>query len=222
MRCYQYKDGRWRWIFFDGDDALYDLDYDVFDYATSLLDLDWPTNSQSTLMFRKLLENEEFAGRFVRRFSELLVTTFSYRETKPFFDDAVALVSNEVPEQSTRFGLPQSPKKWKSDLRVVRDFLQQREANIGHRIDDFFAIEDNKLIVSDLFPNPSIDEIHLLVWSEEFTLCRLEVFDMMGRTVLTSKVVLKTGENDLQFSCHFASGLYLLRLGNQTKRLLIQ
>ena len=96
MRCYQLGDGRWRWIFFDGDDALRDLDFDVFDNATSLVNLGWPTDSRSTLVFRKLLENDGFCKRFERRFNSLLSTQFSYAATKPYFMDAAAKVRKEM------------------------------------------------------------------------------------------------------------------------------
>lgn len=222
MRCYQLHDGKWRWIFFDGDDALAKMDFDVFDNATSELNLGWPTDSRSTLMFRKLLENKEFQICFFDRFEELMATEFSYAVTKTYFDEAVSKVRAEVPAQSARFGLPLNLRQWEYDINVVNRFLQQRVQDMDNRIATFFVTEDNTLVFNDLFPNPAVDDIHLLLWSDGFSLGRIEVFDVMGRQIFTTKVVLKTGENEVRLPCQLASGLYFLRLGNQIKRFVIQ
>lgn len=222
MRCYQHKDGRWRWIFFDGDDALHDLDFDVFDNATSLENLGWPTDRKSTLMFRKLLENDGFRDRFIARLSELLTTTFNYQMMKPFFDVAANQVRDEMPNQTARFGLPVSPQRWENDILTIDGFLRRRENDMRRRMVEYFGSGDNNFIFSSLYPNPSYGEVQLQVWSEDFSMCRLEVFDMMGRVVFSSKVMLRKGDNELKLPCHFASGLYMLRLGEQTKRFVIQ
>ncbi len=222
MRCYQLDDGMWRWIFYDGDDALHDSEFDVFDNATSLLNLGWPTDSQSTLMFRKLLENEDFKFLFFNRFIELIATELSYAVTKPYFDDAAAMVRAEVPAQSERFGLPLNLRQWEYDISFVDRFLQQRVQDMESRIAVFFSLGENTLAFNDLYPNPVVDDIHLLVWSDGLAVEHVSVFDVMGRQILTAKVVLKMGENEVRLPCLFASGVYFLRIRNQIKRFVIQ
>lgn len=222
MRCYQLDDGMWRWIFYDGDDALHDSEFDVFDNATSLLNLGWPTDSQSTLLFRKLLENEDFKFLFFNRFMELIATEFSYAVTKTYFDDAAAMVRAEVPAQSDRFGLPLHLRQWEYDISFVDRFLQQRVQDMESRIAVFFSLGENTLAFNDLYPNPVVDDIHLLVWSDGLAVEHVEVFDVMGRQILTAKVVLKMGENEVRLPCPFASGVYFLRIRNQIKRFVIQ
>ena len=222
MRCYQLDDGKWRWIFYDGDDALHDSEFNVFDNATSLLNLGWPTDSQSTLLFRKLLENEDFKFLFFNRFMELIATEFSYAVTKTYFDDAAAMVRAEVPAQSERFGLPLHLRQWEYDISFVDRFLQQRVQDMESRIAVFFSLGENTLAFNDLYPNPVVDDIHLLVWSDGLAVEHVSVFDVMGRQILTAKVVLKMGENEVRLPCPFASGVYFLRIRNQIKRFVIQ
>ncbi len=222
MRCYQLDDGMWRWIFYDGDDALHDSEFDVFDNATSLLNLGWPTDSQSTLLFRKLLENEDFKFLFFNRFMELIATELSYAVTKPYFDDAAAMVRAEVPAQSERFGLPLHLRQWEYDISFVDRFLQQRVQDMESRIAVFFSLGENTLAFNDLYPNPVVDDIHLLVWSDGLAVEHVSVFDVMGRQIFTAKVVLKMGENEVRLPCPFASGVYFLRIRNQIKRFVIQ
>ena len=222
MRCYQCQDGRWRWIFFDGDDALHDTGVDVFDNATSVENIGWPTNPRSTLMFRKLLENEDFQVRFFCRFKELLATKFSYAVTKTYFDDAAAIVRAEIPDQCDRFGMPFNPEQWEYDLRTIDRFLQQREADMNDSLLDFFVTEDKEIDFDGIYPNPVVDDMHLLLRSDGFSVAQVEVFDVMGRRMLTTQVMLTKGENEVQLPCRYASGLYLIRIGNQVKRFVIQ
>ena len=222
MRCYQLRDEKWRWIFFDGDDALSKMEFDVLDNATSTQNLGWPTDPTSTLLFRKLLENKEFTDRFLYRFSELLTSQFTYRETKAYFEDAAALVRDEVPAQCERFGLPWSIKKWENDITVVRRFLMTRAENMLDRLDAFFESENNDLNFKMLYPNPVIDELHLVLWSDSFAVSDMAVFDLLGRKLYSQKMVLFEGENQVDLSCPFASGMYFLRFGNQTHKFVIQ
>ena len=222
MRCYQLHDGRWRWIFFDGDDALAKMDFDVLENATSTINLGWPTDARSTLLFRKLLENKEFSKRFLTRFFELLSSQFTYRVTKAYYDDAAALVRGEVPSQCERFGLPLSLGQWEYDITAVDRFLRTRVENMIDRLRDFFEAEDNNTNIQVLYPNPVSDELHLILWSDGFAMNDIEVFDLMGRKLYSQKVVLMEGENYLDLSCPYASGIYILRFGNKTQKIVIQ
>ena len=97
MRCWQVDDGKWRWIFFDGDACLRWMTFYAFDNALDEGDAVWPSNWRATLFFRKLMENEDFKMQFNSRFHELLNTAFSYEVTKPIFDNIQATMIGEVP-----------------------------------------------------------------------------------------------------------------------------
>lgn len=222
MRCYQLHDGRWRWIFFDGDDALAKMDFDVLENATSTINLGWPTDARSTLLFRKLLENKEFGNSFLLRFNELLTSQFTYAVTKPYFDDAAALVRGEVPSQCERFGLPLNLGQWEYDILTVDKFLRTRVDNMIDRLAEFFATEDNTTTIEVLYPNPVSDNLHLILWSDGFAVKDIELFDLMGRKLYSQKMVLMEGENYVDLSCPFASGIYIIRFGNKTQKFVIQ
>ena len=222
MRCYQLDDGIWRWIFFDGDDALKEMSFDVLDNATSTVNLGWPTDSRSTLLFRKLLENKEFKNRFLIRFTELLTSQFTYAVTKAYFDDAAALVRGEVPAQCDRFGLPLNMGQWEYDITTIDRFLKKRVANMFDRLVAFFSDDDNNLNISRLYPNPVSDELHLVLWSDSFAVRDVELFDLLGRKLFSQKMVLMEGENYLDLSCPYASGIYVLRFGDQIQKIVIQ
>ena len=222
MRCYQLNDGKWRWIFFDGDDALTKMDFDVMDNATSTINMGWPTDSRSTLLFRKLLENEEFKELFVSRFYILMATQFSYGVTKDYFEDAAVMVRGEVPSQCERFGLPLNLQQWEYDIMTINRFLRDRVVDMNSRIRDFFAFDDDELGVKMLYPNPVSENLHLILWSDGFTVTDIELYDLMGRKLYSQKIVLMQGENYMELSCPYASGIYILKFGNQIQKIVIQ
>ena len=59
MRCWQANDNKWRFIFFDGDDALLKEDYDVFGNACYMPNDRWHTCGKSTELCRRILENND-------------------------------------------------------------------------------------------------------------------------------------------------------------------
>ncbi|RXF56879.1 hypothetical protein EG867_16410, partial [Enterococcus faecalis] len=75
------RDGRWRWILFDADFSfgIYrpeEYSLDMMRFTTRADGPDWPNPPWSTLLFRKLLENEEFKTGFIIRFCDQLNTAF--------------------------------------------------------------------------------------------------------------------------------------------------
>ena len=222
MRCYQWRDGKWRWIFFDGDDALSKMDFDVLDNATSTQNIGWPTDAQSTLLFRKLLENEEFETRFLHRFEELMNSNFSYETTKPYFEASSAAVRPEIVNQADRFACPLNLAQWEYDIQVIDRFLMNRVDNMYGRLWDFFSVEDNVVSISTIYPNPSAGDITFRIWSETIAEQEYAVYDVMGRKLYQSRIFLYKGENEIQLPVHFASGVYLLKSGNNAQRFVIQ
>lgn len=222
MRCYQLGDGRWRWIFFDGDDALRDLDFDVFDNATSLVNLGWPTDSRSTLVFRKLLENEEFRKRFVMRFNSLLSTQFRYAVTKPYFVDAAAKVRNEMPAHCDRFGSPINTEAWEHSIKVVDRFLYRRALYMSEKILAFFKYDNVGKISNAITSITSSGNAGVTIWSDDYVSGRIVIYDVLGRCLMSQRVVLGVGANEITLPYRLSSGVYVVRFGIVTKKMVVQ
>ncbi|MBQ8958992.1 MAG: CotH kinase family protein [Bacteroidales bacterium] len=222
MRCWQRNDSQWRWLFYDGDDCLTKMTFDVMGNATSEENLGWPTDARSTLLFRKLLENESFKMDFVARFHQLMGGLFSYEITKTYFDEAAEKVRDEVSQQAARFNKPRHLAEWNLLIADIDDFLSHRVDNMNGRLGEFFSVNDLLLKNSLIYPNPATNEDRLLLWSDGFAETSLEVYDMMGREIYASDLVLVTGENEIRIPCRLPFGLYLVKIGNSIKRIVIQ
>ncbi len=220
MRCWQEDDGKWRWIFFDGDACLCWMTFNAFDNAVYEGDNFWPSNWRATLFFRKLMENDDFKLRFNTRFHELLGTTFSYEVTKPIFDDIKEAIIDEVPFQSDRFGFPMSLDSWDEDMRNVDWFLHHRCEMIQEPLEMLLVgLTEAQQSQFLCYPNPFSGELHICLDAEAFDKDEVAIFDMLGRKVFAMPLQFDNANPTITFNPHLNAGVYVLRIGKLTQRI---
>ena len=215
MRCYQYHNNKWRWIFYDGDDCLQKMDFDVFSNATSIANPGWPNNLQSTLMFRRLLENDSFTDAFINRFEQLLDENFDYGVTKPYFDYAANLVRNEVSQQAERFNKPTSSSSWEYSIYWIDNFLYERVDNMRNKIIEFLEIDDNYFAVASVYPNPTNGRINLNFNDNQLANAKIQVFNILGTLVYEEAA-------RMSFDLNLPPGVYILKIDSFTQQIIIQ
>ena len=220
LRCWQEGNGKWRWIFYDGDGCLEEQGFDAFANATYVGDAIWPSSRRATLFFRRLLENDQFETDFANRFNELAITTFAYPNTKPYFDTIKAALQYEVPNQTHRFGSPISYSSWLYySMAVINNFLMDRPVSILASLNEFLSIEPLLINDFEIYPNPSFGEIHLRLDAEGLSAHEVGIFDMMGRKVFMMPCLLKEGRNEITFNPNLSPGVYIIKVGNHTQRI---
>jgi len=220
MRCYQFFDRKWRWIFYDGDNGLQDMVFDVFDNATSTSNVGWPNDLKSTLMFRKLLENDLFRERFVSRFNYLMDHQFGYETTKQYFESAAACVRGEVPNQAARFNRPNNISHWESLIAKQDAFLRDRVTNMRDKMLAYFSVSDS--VLGDLpvcYPNPFMDEIRIDLETGQSGTTEVGIYDVLGRKVFSDSYHLMEGANSLILCPKLPSGVYVLKVDSYTRRI---
>ena len=222
MRCYQHHNDKWRWIFFDGDNCLQEMDFDVFENATSIQNPGWPNDLASTLMFRKLLTNRTFVTLFKNRICQLMDDPFSYEHTKPYFDACSSLVREEVPAQAARFNRPTSLEHWETLIAVEDNFLRLRVDDMYDRLNQFLSIEVYKDLSISCNPNPSSGTIFLVVNSETPLDTQIQVYDLLGRQCYLQSVSLNTGTNAISLDLSLAPGVYFLRINGSVVKIIRQ
>jgi len=220
LRCWQEGNGKWRWIFYDGDACLEEQGLDAFANATYVGDAIWPSSRRATLFFRRLLENDQFETDFANRFNELAITTFAYPNTKPYFDTIKAALQYEVPNQTHRFGSPSSYSSWLYySMAVINNFLMDRPVSILASLNEFLSIEPLLINDFEIYPNPSYGEIHLRLDAEGLSAHEVGIFDMIGRKVFMMPCLLKEGRNEITFNPNLSPGVYIIKVGNHTQRI---
>lgn len=222
MRCYQHLNGPWRWIFFDGDNGLLFPNFDVFDNATTTLSPGWPTDWQSTLMFRKLLENNGFKEHFFHRFQQLISTQFDYAETKPLYDTVASLVREEVPQQASRFHLPETLRHWERSIIAIDSFLYNRRDDLEESIESFVDAMQLSATGLKVFPNPACDQVYVDYYGEALGESEIAIYDVLGRKVYSERIYLDLLSKRFCIHPQLRQGCYLLKIENRMQYLIIQ
>ena len=221
MRCWQAGDGLWRWIFFDGDLGLINKEFDAFANATFDGPGAYPSNSQSTLFLRKLLENETFKVAFVNRFNQLLHTAFAYVSTRKVNDEAFATLQGEVPKQVARFDNPESQEVWERHIAGIDQFLAERERFVLEQLRAYYLSDDFDISIHALYPTPAQSEIRVKASSSKTALATIQVFDMAGRLRFATSHAFGTDEMEVSIPIHLPSGVYILRINETVRKFVV-
>lgn len=223
MRCWQDGNGPWRWIFFDGDGTLENPHFNSFRHLTDTSDATWPTNKQSTLIFRKLITNRTFCQHFSDRFHELYETKFQYENTVQYEEQIINDIRGEIQNQMDRFNYPSSYKSWTDDIYIIDTFLIARPIKIIHCLERFLPMSVMQNTVESeikCYPNPTADFINICISNIQWGFCRIDIFDQQGRTVYSDIVFCDEGENTFTINMlNFPQGTYIVKIGEKIQKI---
>ena len=221
-RCWQRGDGKWRWIFYDGD-ACFSRVWDVFANAVDTSQSIHPSNAESTLFFRKLIENQDFLDRFSTHFDELMMNQLNYESILPYYTALRAEVEYEIPNQCARFRFPRDVESWENDMTRVDDFLFGLNGRMQTQLNGF--CEQHHIGITELtssfacYPNPFIDEIHLNFDATTMEINEITIYDMLGRKVFAMPCRFDHANPTISFNPHLKAGVYVLKIGELTQKI---
>ena len=144
MRCWREGEGKWRWLFFDGDDCL-----DGFDNLSNALKTEGKV-MESNLLFNKLLMNQDFRDRFYGRFGKLMTHQFDYKTTSAYLEANIATVRGEVENHVERFGRPESVSSFDQQMWHTNHFLKYRVLNMASLLYRFYYYNGWKYNYSEI------------------------------------------------------------------------
>lgn len=220
VKIWQEGEGPLRWIYYDGDACFGEQYFDMFYFATYTGDSYYPSNNQSTLFFRKLLENPEFKAKFRQRFQSHATEVFSYAKTHPYFEEITTMLQGEIPNMAQRFGFPSDDVSWSQErLPIVDRFLRVRPKQVLEELYTFFDTEEPPLEEFYVTPNPFVNDVTLHVTTMQDGPCELVVYNTLGQDVYHTTLYLAEGSNAIPLSLSLRTGIYLLKLGTTTLRL---
>ncbi len=129
--------GRWQWILYDTDWGFGLMkpkayEENSLDFHTEEEGPDWPNPPWSTLILRKLLDNEEFKYLFINRFCDHLNTTFLRDSMLAKIEEHYQLILPEMPRQWERWGL--SKRVWNIHFNRIKNFAKKRPDIIWKQI----------------------------------------------------------------------------------------
>ena len=175
----------------------------------------------NSLITNKLFENEVFKRMFQERYYELRTSVLSYDALKHIWDGYRSIVEEEVPRQSERFGFPKSVQRWQSDMDSTEAFFLKRSRAYEQELFDLLSIEEMASLEFSVFPNPNKGVFYILLDTDENVVLPIEMFDCLGHRVYCRNSSF-VGKTSVRVSAELPPGLYLLRVGHRSKRIVIQ
>ncbi|MFT4640062.1 MAG: hypothetical protein ACI8T1_003387, partial [Verrucomicrobiales bacterium] len=154
-------DGRWRWLMYDldysfGFDGSSNFRFNTLAHAMAPSGTGWPNPGWTTLILRKLAENEGFQHAFANRVADLSNSRLGAVQAIPKLDTLRAHYASEMEHHINRWkregqGIP-SLDAWESNIGTIRTFLQRRQAEILEHVRAEFQlgeITEVKLEIDD-------------------------------------------------------------------------
>jgi len=137
----QTEDGRWRWILYDTDWGFCLHDDDGYKNNSLQFHLaengrDWPNPPWSTLILRKLLENEDFKTQFVSRFLDHLNDSFDSDRVVTRLYEFVEAYKREMPRHWERWNLKEH--RWYNEIELMQLFAEERPAYMRKHLQETF------------------------------------------------------------------------------------
>ena len=216
VRFWQSGKSKFRWLFYDGDPTLEDSKFDVYANAVYDGDENYPSNRESTLFFRKLLESPKFQRQFANRFNQLIATTLSYTNTGQIYQDILDALNEEAHLQFDRFPrmetyYPGTYHEWLAGhMEMTRKFLEERPTY------NFLSMKQPPVMSMEW--QQYKNHVVLQVKAEEFGSEEVVVLNMKGEKVYSQVCVLAVGNNTVSLNTDLSTGVYLLRIGKQVIR----
>lgn len=138
----QTKDGRWRWILYDTDWGFCLHDEDAYKNNSLQFHLakdgrDWPNPPWSTLILRKLLENEDFKTQFISRFLDHLNESFHSDRVATRLFEFVEEYKPEMPRHWKRWNLKEH--RWYEEIELMQRFAEERPAYVRKHLQETFG-----------------------------------------------------------------------------------
>jgi len=140
-------DGKWRWMMFDLDLAANGHGTarpwsNTLAIVTDGNSTTWPNKQETTLILRKMLENETFRNEYIQRtatFGELIYEPNRVNRMITAHQDAI------VPQLTAHIGRwPESASgsvaNWQDKVNGIKDFFQQRPSYLRDHIKSYFNI----------------------------------------------------------------------------------
>ena len=141
------NDGRWRWLAHDMDDTFSisnpNFDTNSLAMATAPNGVTYPNPDWSTLLLRKMLENNDFKIEFINRFADLLNTSFLSSTIITKMNEMKIVLAPEVLEQSARWAEPIDIEDWNYFLNFQTNFANARPSIQRDHIRLQFGIASN-------------------------------------------------------------------------------
>ncbi|MFH0734984.1 MAG: CotH kinase family protein [bacterium] len=147
---------KWRWILFDmdlsfGGSVNGNYDMNSLALATGTEPVGYPNPPWSTLLFRKLLENDKFKNEFIQKFAAHINITFKSNYIHNTIDSIKSMIADELPRHILKWtDLSTIITDWDGNIQVMREFAVNRPEIMRNYINHEFNLGGTFNLLLDL------------------------------------------------------------------------
>jgi hypothetical protein len=137
------RDGRFRWLLYDTDfgfngSPTYGVTHNMLKFATDSTATGWPNAAWSSVIMRRLLENDQFREQFIVRSADLLNSVYASEYTLGMLNDMAGVVEPLIGDHVSRWNHVSNTNLWRNNVNLMRTFAAQRPGYVwGHYVDYF-------------------------------------------------------------------------------------
>lgn len=143
--------GKWRWILYDMDWALFMSTYQ-WNNISQIFNPDGMGFSDwiNTTLHVNLMKNEQFRDEFIERYALYTRTIFSPERLLPIYDAMIAEIRSEMPGQLERWPKPAGSVAWEKHVASTRQIIIEKPEIEKDNLRSFFGLSNEEMQV--LFP----------------------------------------------------------------------
>ncbi len=170
-------DGKWRYMLYDTDFGfnIYEhmdnkSDFDSISFASAENGPEWPNPEWSTVLFRNLLENDDFRTLFINTYADYLNTSLASSEVFLTLESYSQLYSKEIKEHHERYS---NMEDWADQVTRMKDYAKLRDQYLWGLLPELF---DTGTVVTVTIDVNGTDKGHLILnqinpmaWSKPYS-----------------------------------------------------
>lgn len=152
------ENGKWRWILFDLDYGFgFRMDdqgytHETFNFATATDGPDHPNPPWSTLLTRRLLENQGFSKRFLSTYLTHVYSSFEPDYCNMILDSLSYIIDYEIAFNQEKYG--HTKGMWLDYLDQLRQYAADRHGFMPGYVERYFDLPPDRVSLTISNPDP--------------------------------------------------------------------
>ena len=159
IKYWKSKGEKWRWIIYDTDfgfgshPSWLKYNFNTLEFALSPNGPNWPNPPWSTLLFRKIVQNQEFRNKFINRFADELNSRFLPQRFSNHIDSLIDNIKVEIPSHFNRWKNHVQNWNYEDYVNDMKNFANNRPEFSRNHIKSTFnltSIQNLSLELEDI------------------------------------------------------------------------
>ena len=146
IKYWKHKDGKWKWIIYDTDfgfgshPSWLGYNFNTLSFALDQNGPNWPNPPWSTLLFRKMVENNMFRNKFINRFADELNSRFLPEKFSEHIDTLITKIDSEIPSHFNRWSNHVQNWDYIESVNKMKNFSENRSFYCRNHILSVFEL----------------------------------------------------------------------------------